>query len=344
MRRRLLVVLGITVAAVALVASAAHPAKSAPAAKHAQLVFGYISPGPDTWYQRDVDGFKFAAAKYGVKVVVLNSQYDQQKELANIQSLVNQGVDGISMFSFNTTGAIKAAQQGLAAKIPVVLTDDVGHAIKSGAKVAAAVDFDWCGMGKSYANWMAQNYPGQPYVLLAGNFQAPPTQILDKCMMDTAKRLGKNSLAALKQTNYSPATAVTLAQNLVTSGTKFKVIFVMDEDMAAAVARMLQGKGLLNNPYVVIAQNGSPVGIQMLKAGSLKYTISSSPGWEGTMAFLALRKAVLGKAATTANARLMLPVIPINRDNVDDPMKVIPWVPNKVYWTLTQKYFPAYLK
>jgi len=340
--KRLLIVAAIA-ALVASVAAFASPAKSGVAKGHAQLVFGYVSPGPDTWYQRDVDGFKFAAAKYGVKVVVLNSQYDQQKEIQNIQALVNQGVDGISMFSFNTNGAIRAAQQGLKNHIPTVLTDDVGHAIASGAKVAAAVDFDWCGMGKAYAQWMATNYPGQGYALLAGNFQAPPTQILDRCMMSTAKQLGKNPLAALKQTNYSPSTAVSLAQDLVSSGKKFKVMFVMDEDMAAAVARMLQGKGLLNNPYVVIAQNGSPVGIQMLKSGSLHYTISSSPGWEGTMAFLALYRSVTGKASPTANTRIVLPVIPVTRDNVGDPTKVVPWEPNAIYWTLTKKFFPAYL-
>jgi ribose transport system substrate-binding protein len=343
MSRRLLTILGVAIAA-GILAGAGSSAQSAPTAKHVQqLVFGYISPGPDTWYQRDVDGFKFAAAKYGAKVIVLNSQYDQQKELANIQSLVNQGVNGISMFSFNTTGAIKAAQAGLKAHIPVVLTDDVGHAIASGAKVAAAVDFNWCGMGKAYAEWMATSYPGQPYVLLAGNFQAPPTQILDKCMINTAKALGKNQLAAIKQTNYNPATAVTLAQNLVTSGTKFKVLFVMDEDMAAAVSRMLQGKGL-QDKYVVIAQNGSPVGIDMLKAGTLKYTISSSPGWEGTMAFLALRQAALGKASATANTRITLPVMPITPENVTDPTKVVPWVPGNIYWTLTKQFYPSFLK
>jgi ABC-type sugar transport system substrate-binding protein len=72
---------------------------SVSAQPQASLTFGYVSPGPDTWYQRDVDGFKYAAKQYGVKVVVLNSQYDQQKEIQNIQSLVNQGVDGISPWS-----------------------------------------------------------------------------------------------------------------------------------------------------------------------------------------------------------------------------------------------------
>ncbi len=41
---------------------------SAPGAASAagkQLVYGYVTPGPDTWYKKDVDGFVFAAEKAG---------------------------------------------------------------------------------------------------------------------------------------------------------------------------------------------------------------------------------------------------------------------------------------
>lgn len=304
-----------------------------------QLTFGYISPGPDTWYQRDVDGFKFAAQKYGVKTVVLNSQYDAQKEIANIDSLVNQGVDGISMFSFNENGAMMAAQKANAANIPVVLTDDVGHAIASGAKVTAAVDFDWHGMGVKYAQWMATNYPGENFAVLAGSFEAVPSQQLDAGMIDTAKALGKNQMVSIQNTKYSPETAVNMTQDLLQSGKQFSIVFVMDEDMAAAVARYLQSRNLLNNPIKVIAQNGSPVGITLLKSGDLKYTISSSPGWEGAVAFMALYNQVTGRI-NQANKQYMLPVIEVTPQNVDDPTKVVPWEPADVYWTLTRQSFP----
>ena len=33
--------------------------------------YAYIKPGPDTWYQRDVDGFKFAAEADGNVVIGL---------------------------------------------------------------------------------------------------------------------------------------------------------------------------------------------------------------------------------------------------------------------------------
>lgn len=305
-----------------------------------QLTFGYISPGPDTWYKRDVEGFQYAADKYGVKVVVLNSQYDQQKEIQNIQSLTGQGVDGISMFSFNQNGAMMAAQEGQKAGIPVVLTDDVGSAIGKGSKVAAAVDFDWCGMGQKYAQEMAQKWPGKNFAILAGNFEAPPTQVLDKCMLDEAKKLGKNENVYLQQTGYSPEKAVNLTQSLIASGKDFGILFVMDDDMGAAVAQVLQSQGLADKVHLM-TQNGSEVGLKMLKDGTLAYTISSSPGWEGTVAFLHLYAAATGKLPADGSKQVELPVMPIDSSsNLDDKATVVPWAPDPVYWELNAKYFP----
>lgn len=311
---------------------------SAPAEQ--QLTFGYISPGPDTWYKRDVEGFKFAAQKYGVKVVELNSQYDQQKEIDNIQNLVGQDVDGISMFSFNQQGAVLAAAAGQKAGIPVVLTDDVGAAIASGAKVAAAVDFDWCGMGEHYADYMAEKWPGENFAILAGNYEATPTKLLDECMLKKAKELGKNKNVFMQPTMYNVETSVNLAQDLIASGTEFGILFVMDDDMGAAVAELLKSKGLADKVHLM-TQNGSAVGLEMLKNGSLAYTISSSPGWEGSVAFLALYAAAKGKLPADGNKQIELPVVPIDaKSNLDDKMVVVPWETSDVYWDLNAKYFP----
>ena len=106
-------------------------------------VYGYITPGTDTWYQRDVDGFTMGAEKDGNKVVVLNSDYDADKEISNIDSLINQGVDGLCIFPFNETGAKIAAEKCAQAGIPVVATDTCGTALDAEADIVAAIDFDW---------------------------------------------------------------------------------------------------------------------------------------------------------------------------------------------------------
>lgn len=49
------------------------------------LTYGYVTPGPDTWYRKDVEGFQYAAKLAGVDVVVLNSDYDTEKEKRNNQ-------------------------------------------------------------------------------------------------------------------------------------------------------------------------------------------------------------------------------------------------------------------
>ena len=142
-----------------------------------QLVYGYVTPGPDTWYKKDVDGFVFAAEKAGAKVIVLNSNYDQDKEIANIDSLLNQGVDGMAVFTFNQNGANIAAKKAAAANVPLVVTDNAGQVLKSGSPVVACIDFDWTAMGKDMAQYIAKNYPGEDVAVVMGLFQHVPVQM-----------------------------------------------------------------------------------------------------------------------------------------------------------------------
>jgi ribose transport system substrate-binding protein len=116
----------------------------------------------------------------------------------------------------------------------------------------------------------------------------------------------------------------------------------MDEDMATAVIRMLRNENALDNPIKVFAQNGSPAGIPLLHDGSLKYTISSSPGWEGFVAYHALNNFVSG-CTDEMNRQIMLPVIEVTSENVDDPTQVVPWEPSDIYWELTETHYPDLL-
>lgn len=67
------------------------PASGEPASQPAaeteddKLVFAFIIPGLDAnWYVEIVDSFKYAAEEIGAEVLVLPSDYDVDKEVANI--------------------------------------------------------------------------------------------------------------------------------------------------------------------------------------------------------------------------------------------------------------------
>jgi len=306
-----------------------------------QYVYGYVTPGPDTWYKRDVDGFVYAAERAGNKVIVLNSNYDPEKEIANIDSLINQGVDGMCVFTFNQNGANIAAKKCAAAGIPLVVTDNAGLALKSGYDIVSCIDFDWGAMGKDIAGYIAKNYPGENIAMIMGLFEHVPVQMFRAAFEPEVAKLGKNKIVAIRDGKYDPNVAVNQAQDLIESGTKFSVLFVFNEDMAAAVVRTLKTRGNLNKPIKVLASNGSPPGIDLVREGSIKYSVSSSPGWEGMISALSLHAFVTGKVAKT-NQQIMLPITPVNTSTMNDKTKVIPWEADSVWLDLTKKYFPQY--
>jgi ribose transport system substrate-binding protein len=214
-----------------------------------------------------------------------------------------------------------------------------GQALKSGNDIVAAVDFDWTAMGKNYAEYMAQNYPGKKVALITGLLEHLPVQMVTGAMKQRMQELGKNQIVAIRDGKYNPPVAVTQAQDLIQSGVKFDILWIMNEDMAAAVIRYLKSQGILDQ-YVVIAQNGSPVGIPLVENGELNYTISSSPGWEGMVALLALYQHLSGDSKTV-NQQIMLPVIPVTKATTLDKTKVVPWEFDPVWLALTTQYFPS---
>jgi ribose transport system substrate-binding protein len=101
---------------------------------------------------------------------------------------------------------------------------------------------------------------------------------------------------------------------------------------------MLKDRNLIDNPYWVLSENGSPAGVPLLKDGSLKYTVSMSPTYEGVLGFLALHKHVL-KASDKVNQQVLIPIFGITGKNIND---IVPWEPEdpEVFFKLTEKNYP----
>ncbi len=306
-----------------------------------QLKFAFIIPSLDAnWYVEIVDSFKYAAEEIGAEVLVFPSDYDVDKEVANIDLCITEKVDGVCMFSFNENGAALAARKMAEAGIPLVVPDSVGQALNKGADLMACVDFDWYKMGEMYAEWMAENTKGD-YVIITGNFEHYPCIFVNKGMEEKSKELGKNKLLDTRVAEYNPDKAAAVAEDLINGGLDFETIFVMQEEMAAAVVRVLKNAGKLNNPYKVITQNGQDMGIEMVKNGDIQMTISSSPGLEGYISFRMLYSQINGKI-DYKNEQKMIPIAAVTQKDTEnpDPKIIIPWHRNEIFKELTKDFYP----
>ena len=266
--------------------------------------------------------------------------YDVDKEVANIDLCITEKVDGLCMFSFNENGAALAAKKMQEAGIPLIVPDSVGQALNKGADLAACVDFDWEEMGHMYADWMAENTTGD-YVIITGNFEHYPCIYVNKGMQERSEELGKNKCLDIRDADYNPDKAAAAAEDLINGGLEFETIFVMQEEMAAAVVRVLKNAGKLNNPYKVISQNGQEMGIEMIKNGDMQMTISSSPGLEGYICFRMLYSQQQGKI-DYKNEQKMIPITSVTQADTEniDPKVIIPWHRDPIFKELTAEYFP----
>lgn len=291
---------------------------------------GYISPGPDTWYLRAEEGAKWACEKAGAEFISVNSNRDSEQEQTNIDYLIDEGVDCIVILSWNEAGCVSAAEKCQEAGIGCVVFDACGVMKNHDVDITASVDFDWQSMGGTYVDWMTETYPGEDYVFISGTPDSVVCQTLEASLAEATEASGELECVDVRYGQYDPETSANEAEDLVNSGLDFSIIGCINEDCAAAVITRLQDMGVADQ-YHVFAQNGSETGVDLMKAGSLEFTIASSPGLEGAVAVFAGIDAVTNDKEP--NQYINCPIAPVYPDDVDNPEIVIPWSVDEEAWT-----------
>ena len=281
------------------------------------LKFGYIMAGPDPWYAYARDGFVYAAKNIGVDVSVLNSDYDQEKEQSNVEDLITQHVDGINLFSFLPEGCQLAAQKANEAKIP--MTIEMSALGEGPGKVVCDIQFDWKKFGEMEAEYIAANWPGEKVLIIPGIMGQGPNDLYLSGVKDKLAELGKNEVVGVHPADYDRQKAMDTMQNMLQSGLEFSVVQVGNEDMAMGVIQVLKDAGKLNNPIKVISNNGSPDGLEAIKAGDLSATVSTSPSVGSVTAFSALYRYIMGEELPE---QIFAPLFMVTKENVD---KAVAW-------------------
>ena len=273
---------------------------------------GYISPGPDTWYLRAEEGAKWACEKAGAEFISVNSNRDSEQEQTNIDYLIDEGVDCIVILSWNEAGCVSAAEKCKEAGIGCVVFDACGVMKNHDVDITASVDFDWNSMGGTYVDWMTETYPGEDYVFISGTPDSVVCQTLEASLSEATEKSGKLECVDVRYGQYEPETAANEAEDLVNSGLDFSIIGVINEDCAAAIITRLEDMGVADQ-YHVFAQNGSDTGVDLMKAGSLEFTIASSPGLEGAVAVFAGIDGVTNDREP--NQYISCPIAPVTPDD-----------------------------
>ncbi len=277
----------------------------------------YLQTGSIPYYEYTKQGVEKAVALLGGKAKVYNSDFDAQKELANVQSAITEGVDGI-VLEPQTASTTKAALRLTGrADVPTVVL--YGYSPEVADDAAAFQQTQWEDTGAAAGKELKRLAPTGQVAIITG------TQGRGDAEGFTAgfeRALGdKRRVVAVVDGDWNRQKAFQAAQDIITKYPDLKGIFVHNEDMALGVISALGPKA---KDVAIVSQNGSPEGLKAVKAGKIKATVGWSPSAEGAMAVRALSETIAGQPPAQK-----LCLTPFAIDTPDRPDASVPWPPTE---------------
>lgn len=232
------------------------------------------------------DGAQQEANKLGYNLVVLDSQNNPAKELANVQDLM---VRAPKLLLINPTdsdavgNAIKMANQ---AKIPVITLDRVA----SKGEVVSHIASDNRVGGKMAGDFIAKKVGADAKVIqlegIAGTSAARERGEGFKQSLDQ----NKFKLLASQPADFDRTKGLNVMQNLLTAHPDVQAVFAQNDEMALGA---LQTAG--KTDVIVVGFDGTADGVKAVEGGKLAATVAQRPDQIGVIGVETADKVLKGE-------------------------------------------------
>ena len=331
--KKILAIMLVAALALALVACGGTPASSGSTASTANsgstaasgtatdLTFGYIAYDmSDIWNEYSAKAFEYAAEQNGVKTVVLDSKNSLEESITAMESLIQQGVDGISIFPISTEQGAQLVKMANEAGIPVTVENFAMDTVEDPGDYIASVACEYDLIGEAAIKWIAEQKEGAKIFFCAGQQGAGVYEKYQEGVDRALEELGdKVEVVATLHGDWLTDKAYNVTTDLINSGTEFDYIFATNDMMAQGCYNALKDAGKEGLP--IVSTGGSPDGYQMLQDGIEAANMTAPVSIQGVKTFLNLyNKVALGE--DPAEKFTALPVIPVS---ADDTSAYIAW-------------------
>jgi ribose transport system substrate-binding protein len=274
------------------------------------LTYGYIAyQMSDIWNEYSSKAFKYAADQNGVEVVILDSQNDIGQSVAAMESLIQQEVDGISIFPISPEQGAQLIKMANEAKIPITIENIDVAAVAKPEEYVAAVGCLYGDIGYAAIEWLSKNVENAKVFYCAGAvgggvFEAYKIGV-DKALEDNK---GKIELVGLLNADaWSTENGLDLTTNFINSGVEFNCIFANNDQIAQGAYQALQEAGL---KIPVVSTGGSPDAYKFLQDGIEAANMTAPVSIQGVQTFKNLHEFVTEGKVPDPKFQ-SLPIIPV---------------------------------
>ena len=235
------------------------------------------------------DGAVKKAQELGYELIVLDSQNDPAKELANVEDLTVRGVKAILINPTDSDAVSNAIRLINKAGIPV-LTLDRGA---SHGTVTSHIASDNVAGGKMAGDFMAEKLGKNAMVIqLEGLAGTSAARDRGEGFAAAVKANGFKVLAS-QPADFDRTKGLNVMENMLASNADVQGVFAQNDEMALGALRALQAAG---KKVVLVGFDGTDDGVAAVKRGDMAGTIAQQPALIGALGVEAADKVLKGQA------------------------------------------------
>ncbi|KHD86218.1 D-ribose transporter subunit RbsB [Heyndrickxia ginsengihumi] len=227
------------------------------------------------------------AASKGIKVITVDAQNDTEKQMNDIEDLIQQGVDMLLINPTDSAAISSAVQSANHIGIPVITLDRSADK----GKVETLVASDNITGGKMAANFIINKVGKHANVVeLQGTPGASAARERGQGFHEIADK--KLDVIAKQTANFDRTQGLNVMENLLQGHKDIQAVFAQNDEMALGAIEAIKSSG---RDIVVVGFDGTDDGIKAVKEGRLSATVAQQPVLIGKQAVIAASKVLQGK-------------------------------------------------
>ncbi|MBU2711469.1 ribose ABC transporter substrate-binding protein RbsB [Zooshikella sp. WH53] len=220
------------------------------------------------------DGAEQKANALGYELLVLDSQNDPAKELANVEDLTVKKVAAILINPTDSSAVVNAIRVANQAKIPVITLDRGAN----GGEVSSHVASDNVAGGELAGNYIAEKLgAGAKVIQLQG---IPGTSAARDRGEGFNKAAEAKHLAVLasQPADFDRTKGLNVMENLLEANKDVQAVFAQNDEMALGAIKAIEAA---QRDVLVVGFDGTDEGVNAVKSGSLAGTVAQQPALIG---------------------------------------------------------------
>ncbi|MCS6175505.1 ribose ABC transporter substrate-binding protein RbsB [Shewanella baltica] len=235
------------------------------------------------------EGAEAKAQELGYRLIVLDSQNDPSKELANVEDLVVRGVKVILINPTDSDAVANAIRLANNSNIPVMTLDrGANH-----GKVASHIASDNVAGGKLAAEFIVQRLGADAKVIQLEGIAG--TSAARERGEGFSKGAAEHKLTTLasQPADFDRTKGLNVLENLLISNSNANAVFAQNDEMALGAVRAAQAAG---KSLLIVGFDGTKEGIAMVKRKRLAATIAQQPELIGALGIESADKLLKGQS------------------------------------------------